>query len=69
MLATIDAKLLYKIGDPVPESGDYVCVPCGYVQYFEAGVTFTTCEACYAGTDIGPEGYTEPEAEFWELVR
>jgi hypothetical protein len=63
-----EEKSLFKIGDVVPESGEYICVPCGFVQRFEAGKQFTTCEACYAGTDIGPDGYTEPDAEFWEKL-
>lgn len=59
---------LYKIGNAVPQSGMYVCVPCGYIQNFEAGSAFTTCDACFAGTDIGPEGYKEPEVEFWQYI-
>ena len=65
MIAT---TTLYKISDVVPQNGYYLCVPCGYQQYFEAGALFTTCDACFAGTDIGPEGYREPENEFWQLV-
>lgn len=59
---------LFAIGQTVPISGLYVCVPCGYTQQFEAGELFTTCDACLAGTDYGPEGYTEPEAEFWTFM-
>lgn len=68
MIAETATKELYKIGDCVPRSGNYVCVPCGYLQYFEAGATFSTCEACFAGTELGPEGYREAEAEFWKLL-
>lgn len=64
----ISSKTLYKIGDTVPEHGRYMCVPCGYVQEFFKGDPFTTCEVCLAGTDSGPEGYTESEAEFWKLL-
>jgi hypothetical protein len=59
---------LYKIGDPVPTSGMYLCVPCGYVQPFNAGDLFTTCEACLAGTADGPQDFQEPEAEFWQFM-
>lgn len=59
---------LYKIGDTVPASGMYMCVPCGYAQEFQEGGRFTTCELCLAGTAEGPEGYREAEAEFWELI-
>ena len=59
---------LYKIGDLVLITGNYVCVPCGYVQFFKAGDIFITCEACYAGTDLGPEGYQESGSEFWQFI-
>lgn len=59
---------LFKKGDEVLESGSYLCVPCGYVQYFEAGAEFTECVACLAGTALGPEGYRENEEEFWQYL-
>ncbi len=59
---------LFKKGDVVAQSGRYVCVPCGYIQYFEAGSTFTECPACLAGTPYGPEGYREDEQEFWQFI-
>lgn len=63
-----EEKKLYKIGDVVPVQGAYVCVPCGYVQMFEQGELFITCEACLAGTQDGPLDYQDPEVEFWELM-
>jgi len=68
MIMEVLTKSLYKIGDKVSESGTYLCVPCGYTQYFEADTKFTTCDACYAGTDLGPEGYKKSENEFWQLL-
>ena len=65
---TARTKQLYKIDDLVPEHGMYMCVPCGYVQEFQKGAFFTTCELCLAGTDEGPDDYTKGEAEFWELI-
>lgn len=59
---------LYKKGDVVLLSGAYVCVPCGYVQHFNAGALFTECFACLAGTEFGPEGYREGEQEFWQCI-
>ena len=64
----MDPDKLYKIGDIVPATGQYVCVPCGFVTDFTEGTAFTTCEACYAGTSIGPAGYEDPAAEFWQFV-
>lgn len=62
----IAIKVLYKIGDLVPEDGMYLCVPCGFVEEFRAGEEFPTCRACYAGTPDGPEDYTDPHVDFWE---
>lgn len=59
---------LYQKGDVVTQSGRYLCVPCGYIQYFEAGACFTECAACLAGTEFGPEGYRENEKEFWQFL-
>lgn len=59
---------LFRKGDPVPVSGIYVCVPCGFIQYFTAGTLFKECLACLAGTLDGPEGYRENEQEFWQFI-
>ena len=70
-IATLDkvvTKELYGIGDTVPTTGMYVCVPCGYMQQFIAGEVFLTCEACLAGTDYGPQGYEDPASEFWQFI-
>lgn len=61
-------KDIYAIGNTVPLSGMYICVPCGYVQQFQAGDLFTTCDACLAGTEYGPEAYQSEEVEFWQLI-
>lgn len=59
---------LFKKGDIVHASGHYLCVPCGYVQFFEGGAAFTECLACLAGTEFGPEGYRENDQEFWQYL-
>jgi len=59
---------LFSIGDLVPQSGSYLCVPCGYVQFFEAGAKFIECLACLAGTSDGPAGFQNQEAEFWQYL-
>ncbi len=66
--STIITKALYGIGAAVPASGLYVCVPCGYVQNFAAGEIFPTCPACLAGTELGPAGYQDEGAEFWQFL-
>lgn len=68
MQAQVLIKELFAIGDVVSISGYYVCVPCGYAQYFEAGTKFLTCDACLAGTEYGPDGYQEENSEFWTLI-
>ncbi len=65
---SVTVTRLFKKGDIVSISGRYLCVPCGFVQYFEAGGNFTECLACLAGTEYGPENYRENEQEFWELL-
>ncbi len=59
---------IFSVGEKVPFSGRYVCVPCGYTQYFEKGDMFTICEVCLAGTPDGPTGYESADSEFWEYV-
>jgi hypothetical protein len=66
--AATSVIVLHKIGDVVPQSGMYLCVPCGFVQEFKEGEQFTECLACLAGTPYGPEGYQHPDAEFWEFI-
>lgn len=62
------ALKLYAVREKVFVSGNYLCVPCGYIQYFEAGATFGPCLACFAGTSDGPVGYQTPESEFWQFI-
>lgn len=58
---------LFKIGDVIPKTGMYICVPCGFVTEFFEGEMFLTCEACLAGTPDGPYGFQEEQDEFWQL--
>lgn len=62
------ATKLFSLNDIVLQSGNYLCVPCGYIQYFERGAHFTECLACFAGTPMGPAGFREHESEFWQLL-
>ncbi|HVM90345.1 MAG TPA: hypothetical protein VMU11_00410 [Verrucomicrobiae bacterium] len=61
-------KTLFAVGEVVPESGWYLCVPCGFADEFMAGDAFPVCKACLAGTSDGPDGYTEPHVEYWERL-
>lgn len=67
-METLTETSLFSINATVPVTGNYVCVPCGYIQYFEAGSLFTPCLACLAGTSDGPMGYQEEADEFWQLI-
>lgn len=67
-MQTITPTKLYAIRDIIPASGSYLCIPCGYVQYFEKGEKFTECLACLAGTSFGPAGFQSDADEFWQLL-
>lgn len=62
------ARVHYAVRDTVPVSGDYLCLPCGYIQFFEAGDQFTECLACLAGTAMGPLGYQNEADDFWQPI-
>lgn len=56
---------LYKWGQRVPKTADYICVDCGYIEEFKEGSVFTVCEACLSGEFEGPSG---PKVGYWEMV-
>jgi hypothetical protein len=58
---------MFKNDDIVPQDGWYICVPCGYVDEFKAGDKFPICPVCLAGTDDGPDGSTDPHADYWDF--
>jgi hypothetical protein len=60
-----DSDNLYRWGQIVPESGEYLCRDCGYIDTFQAGQVFPVCEVCLAGD---PEGPVEIQAGFWEKI-
>ncbi|MBI4085052.1 MAG: hypothetical protein HY432_00915 [Candidatus Liptonbacteria bacterium] len=37
---------VYKVGSIIPESGLYICVPCGNKKYLRAGARFGNCLKC-----------------------
>jgi len=55
----------YKWGQVVPETGEYLCKDCGYVEEFEEGSIFPICVVCIAGEPSGPSG---PSEGYWERV-
>jgi hypothetical protein len=55
----------YKWGQIVPETADYLCKDCGYVEEFKAGTIFPICETCIAGEPTGPSG---PSEGYWEKI-
>jgi hypothetical protein len=53
-------------GQIVTESGDYLCIDCGFIESFEVGEIFPVCEVCLSGD---PSAVDAKEAEgYWELV-
>ena len=61
---------LYKVGDVIPQAGEYVCVVCGVVveylpRHIEKGAVFGVCPLCHSGSENGPKKTHE---EFWKFV-
>lgn len=59
--------ILYHKGEEVPETAQYVCVPCGFQTNLVKGEKFPECMACLAGTEDGPEEYASGQ-ELWEKL-
>jgi hypothetical protein len=55
----------YAYGQIVPETTEYLCKDCGYIEEFEAGSVFPVCEVCQAGEPDGPCG---PNEGYWEKL-
>lgn len=63
-----DKNTTYNKGDAVEESGNYICVPCGYHRFFRKGEQFTECMSCLSGTINGHEEFAEG-LELWEKMQ
>ncbi len=55
----------YAWGQVVPETGEYLCKDCGYIEEFQAGDVFPVCEVCQAGE---PDGACSPNEGYWEKI-
>ena len=55
----------YRWGQIVPNTGDYLCKDCGYIEEFKTGQIFPICEVCLAGE---PDGPSTPSQGYWEVV-
>ncbi len=62
-----DQNKTYNKGDVVNESGNYICVPCGYHRFFRQGEQFTECMSCLSGTLNGHEEFAAG-LELWEKM-
>lgn len=60
-----DSEGYYMWGQVVPETAEYLCKDCGYVEEFQAGTIFPICEVCIAGEPTGPSG---PSEGYWEKI-
>lgn len=56
---------MWKYGQIVQESGEYMCTDCGYIISLNRGDVFPSCEVCLSGDPEGPVG---PEVGFWEKI-
>lgn len=52
-------------GQRVPETGEYLCLDCGYIEDLKEGEIFPVCEVCLAGD---PEGPLSVRDGFWEKL-
>ncbi len=60
-----DSRNLWRWGQIVQETGEYLCVDCGYILELEAGAVFPVCEVCLSGEPSGP---ATPETGYWEKI-
>ncbi|MFA6512173.1 MAG: hypothetical protein WCV86_03565 [Patescibacteria group bacterium] len=58
----------YNKGEPVPNTGQYICAPCGFKKEFKKGESFPECTSCLSGSAAGREEYIEG-LELWEKIR
>ncbi len=60
-----DADGLWRVGQIVPKTGEYLCVDCGYIEELQEGSVFPVCEVCLSGD---PEGPSLVEKGYWEYL-
>lgn len=53
----MEKQKVYSVGTKVPESGYYICVPCGYKKHFKKGATFPQCFGCLKGEKYDGDDY------------
>ena len=58
----------YKWGQIVPETTEYLCIDCGFIETFTAGTVFPVCEVCLSGDPATDASYSGPEKGYWEKV-
>jgi hypothetical protein len=63
---TPDMKNLWRFGQKILVTGEYLCVDCGYIENFESGDLFPICEVCRSGDPAGPTDGTDQG--YWEIL-
>lgn len=58
----------YKWGQIVPETCEYLCIDCGFIETFEALTVFPVCEVCLSGDPATDESYSGPQKGYWEKI-
>ena len=58
----------YCWGQIVPETTEYLCIDCGFIESFEKGQVFPICIVCLSGDPTTEPNYSGPEEGFWEMV-
>lgn len=64
----MEDKKAFNKDEPVPEPGEYVCVPCGYHKVYQSGDKFSECISCLSGTNDGEDEFAEG-LEMWEKAQ
>lgn len=60
-----DSDNLWRVGQTAPQTGEYLCVDCGYIEEFKEGDVFPVCEVCLSGD---PDGPSPIEKGYWEYL-
>lgn len=57
----------FKVGSAIKESGNYVCIPCGYKKFLQKGEVFPECFSCVKKVKYENDSFFKG-LEMWELV-
>jgi len=59
---------IFDVGRTVPQTGRYICVPCGYTRHLQKGTIFPQCFSCIEGKKYNGDIYFK-DLGLWELLQ